>query len=237
MKVLLALLQVAAVSSSLLSLRSVLAQEQAAAPIFQEGDTWQFKVTDKGFERSLEPSSVRTRTHEIVYTNGDFQAYVLGEKRKQPMGSTARNDLLLSLLGKAEGEARKAYLQFPLFVGKEWRVEYTYGQRHHLMLGRVGVTKMEDISTQAGNFRTFKIERQENGSVAKNSVALGSWFFTSTYYYSPETRSIVGLHWELSGDANPQVRDIELIRFSHTSRSTKEEAVFERSMEPMTGDR
>src|SRR5262249_54153101 len=172
---------------------------------------------DKDFARSLGPSSVSTRTHEVVYTNGDFQAYVFGEKRKQPVESDARKNLLFSLVGKAEGEALKSYLQFPLFVGKECRVAYTYGQRHRLMLGRVGVTKMEDISTQAGNFRTFKIERQDNGSVAKNSVALRKWFFTSTYYYSPETRSIVRLHWELSGDANPEVRDIELIEFSRNS--------------------
>jgi len=239
MKVLLALLQVAAVSSSLLSLRSVLAQEQAAAPIFQEGDTWQFKVTDKGFERSLEPSSVSTRTHEITYTNGDFQVYVLGEKRKQPVGSDRRKNLLLSLVGKAEDEALKAYLQFPLFVGKEWRIEYNMaGARRRLMQGGASVTKIEDISTQAGNFRTFKIERGENGMIALSPIkGLTRWFFTSTYYYSPETQSIVRLHWEHSGDNNPQVRDIELIRFSHTSRSTKEEAVFERSMEPMTGDR
>lgn len=240
MKVLLALLQIAAVASSLLSLRSVLAQEQAAAPIFQEGDTWQFKVTDKGFERSLDSSSVRTRTHEIAYTNGDFQVYLLGEKRKQPVGSETRKNLLLSLVGKAEGEALKAYLQFPLFVGKEWRIEYNMrGGRRRLMQGGASVIKMEDISTQAGNFRTFKIERGENGMIATGTIkGLRRWFFTSTYYYSSETQSIVKLRWEHSGDNNPQVMDIELIRVSHTSRSTKEEAaVLERSMEPVTRDR
>jgi hypothetical protein len=216
MRVLKALLQIAVVSSSLLSLRPGLAQEQAAAPIFQEGDTWQFKYTDRGFQG---PSSVSVRTYEIVYANGDFEAYAFGAAGKQTVESNTRRDFLLSLLGKGEGESQNAYLQFPLFVGKEWRIEYKIGRRR-LMAGRAGVIKMEDVDTPVGSFRAFKIERQENGGV---SFADWKWFFTSTYHYSQETRSIVKLHWETSGDINLQVRDVELIGFSPktTLRQTK----------------
>src|SRR5262245_10282140 len=80
-----AFLQTAVIVSSLLPLRPALAQEQAAAPVFQEGDTWQFKVTDKGLAGGMGPSFVSTGTYEIAYTNGDFQVHVFGEERKQPV--------------------------------------------------------------------------------------------------------------------------------------------------------
>jgi hypothetical protein len=232
MRLLRAILQIAVVSSSLLILSPGLAQEQAVAPNFQEGDTWQFKVTDKGFEES---SSVSVTTFEITYNNGGFQTYVFGAKRKQPVGSNTRRENLLSLLGKAEAEARKAYLQFPLFVGKEWRVQYYIkpGSRKLLMGGNVSVTTMEVISTPAGNFRTFKIEREDNGMVAIGVGDLWNWSFKSTSYYSPETRSIVTRHWETTGDARPQMRDVELIAFSHNSHPAIDEAVSEDRENPL----
>jgi hypothetical protein len=227
-----AIVQIAVISSSLLTLSPAFAQEQAETPVFQEGDTWQFKVTDKGFQES---SSVSVRTYEITYTNGDFQTYVFRAKRKQTVGSDAQRDHLLSLLGKAEAEARKAYLQFPLFVGKEWRVQYYIKPRSRklLMGGNVSVTKMEDVSTPAGNFRTFKIEREDNGMVAIGVGDLWNWSFKSTSYYSPETRSIVRLQWETTGDARPQTREVELIAFSHNSHPAIDEGVSEDRENPL----
>lgn len=200
MRVPLVLLQIAFVV--ILPLRLGFAQEQVASPIFQDGDTWQFKMTNKGFNG---PSSVSTRTYEIAYTNGDVQVYVFGDKGKQKADSNAR-DYFLGMIGKAETEGRKAFLQFPLFVGKEWHVEYDIkpGSRRLLMGGNIKVTKIEDISTVAGNFRSFKIEREDRGMVAIGVGDLWNWSFTSTFHYSPEARSIVKLHWETSGDAPPE---------------------------------
>jgi hypothetical protein len=216
MRLLRAIVHFAVISSSLLALSPAFAQEQVAAPVFQEGDTWQFKYTDKGFQES---SSVSVRTYEIIHTNGHFQTYVVAAKGKQTVRSDGQRDHLLSLLGKAEADARKAYLQFPLFVGKEWGVQYYIQPRSRklLMGGNVSVAKMEAVSTPAGNFRTFKIEREDKGMVAIGVGDLWEWSFKSTSYYSPETRSIVKLQWETTGDARPQMREVELIGFSHNS--------------------
>jgi hypothetical protein len=72
----------------------------------------------------------------------------------------------------------------------------------------VVVVGIEDVTTPAGSFKAFKLVRSESWSVGRGG---GSNSSTSTFYYSPETRSIVKRVTENSN--NPGVAINELIKF------------------------
>ena len=68
---------------------------------------------------------------------------------------------------------------------------------------------MEQVTTPAGSFKGYKLIRSERWSVGSR---LGEGSSTTTYFYSPETRSIVkrsGLN-----DNNPGTIETELIKFT-----------------------
>ena len=60
-------------------------------------------------------------------------------------------------------ESSSQYLQFPLSVGKKWDLDYTavIAGRSTPIKSKAEVTKLEDVTTPAGSFRAFKIERLE----------------------------------------------------------------------------
>jgi len=103
------------------------------------------------------------------------------------------------------------YLEFPLLVGKKWSGSYrsrvrggspslnTY-QMENL------VTALQQVTTQAGSFSAFKIERQ---------VWRRAWRASLSYFYSPQTKSIVkwSRHEEDSQGKICCRREIELIKF------------------------
>jgi hypothetical protein len=107
------------------------------------------------------------------------------------------------------------YLQFPLAVNKQWSAQFEDVSR----TGRVGnesaetsVLGVEDVTTTAGTFRAFKIERYEIvGSGTPGGRANRPRRIEHTYYYSPETRSIVKYHRLTPGIGT---REIELIKFT-----------------------
>ena len=67
------------------------------------------------------------------------------------------------------------------------------------------VTAIEEVSTLAGTFRAFKIERQHSWQSVRASVI---------YFYSPQAKSIVkySYHEEAKGEVCCK-REIELIKF------------------------
>ena len=66
------------------------------------------------------------------------------------------------------------------------------------------VAKIEEVSTPAGKFLAFKMERLDVGGTASR------WAFV--YYYSPETRSIVKYFMDQSVGTGSAKREIELIK-------------------------
>jgi hypothetical protein len=107
-------------------------------------------------------------------------------------------------------------LQFPLSVGKKWSTQY----RQQIINGvrnlttETNVTGLEEITTPAGKFRAFKIERWGSAAAVKNvGKAPGSKTrnYEWTYYYSPQTQSIVKYAYE---DEEGGTREIELVKFT-----------------------
>ena len=99
----------------------VAAQEQAAAPVHKEGDTWQFNISRKGQVGSS--TDQNDGIYELSVIQGAVKLYEVSGSQKneisiQPDGASQG---LLALIGKME---ERPTLRFPLSVGQKWSYEY-----------------------------------------------------------------------------------------------------------------
>jgi len=181
-----------------------LAQEQTPAPLYREGDVWVFNVADKGLTQSTKGLD---GNYKVVYKGSKFTVGFPG--REKPPTKLDLSELRRML---DEPNEKKQLLQFPLYVGKKWTTAYEAEDASSRVIRRNGetnVTGTEQISTPAGTFRVFKIERYETG--IKNKKKGGNERATYTYYYSPEVRAIVKLSYEREGGGG---KNIELIKYA-----------------------
>jgi hypothetical protein len=154
-------------------------QEKAEQPSYKDGDFWHFSIERKNFQTY---SSARSDgDYEVRFMNGEPRVYALGggEKKGEVTGQSA-DGLKRRLANKDERED----LLFPLFVGKKWKTAYQevgkVTQRHTV---ETEVTGFEEVTTPAGVFKAFKLQRVDDNG--RNNASY------STYFYSPETRSII----------------------------------------------
>lgn len=179
------------------------AQEKAEAPSYKDGDVWQYRVTRKDWltRRSRDLAG----DYEVMFSDGNFWVFSLSDRAKTEIDQGASS--LRSMMASRNDERR--FLQFPLIFGKEWPIDYQErlpGIRNINWPPETGVIGIEEVSTLAGVFRAFKIERDFD------VLSRGCW--TYTYFYSPETRSIVKYHYKGScgkGYWGGQI-EIELIK-------------------------
>jgi hypothetical protein len=169
----------------------VVAQEQAPAPSFKEGDTWQFNFSRKG--QIASSTDQNDGTYELTFTQGKVKLFEVSGSQKneipiQPDGPTQG---LLNLLGKAE---QRPNLRFPLSAGQKWTYEYVtrpagskQDQRRSVEVSVVG---MEQVTTPAGASKAYKLIRTESWSGGRLGTRGGN---TVTYVYSPETRREGGI--------------------------------------------
>jgi hypothetical protein len=80
-------------------------------------------------------------------------------------------------------EAKDQYFNFPLWVGKKWGGAERLGRWRD---SHCVVTGIETVTTPAGNFDAYRIERFVLMFVETDNV-----YDTEVYFYSPQTRSIV----------------------------------------------
>jgi hypothetical protein len=187
-----------------LSTAIVLAQDEAPAPTHKEGDTWQFNIFRKG---QFASSTARNEgMYELSVVQGAVMIYeVNGSKRNeiqiQPEGPTQG---LLKLVGRSDLQPD---LKFPLSVGQKWTYEYVTrpagSKRNQRRSAEVSVVGIEQVNTPAGTFKAYKLIRRESWSTGGT---------TTTYFYSPETRSIVKRSSQ--NHNNPGTAETELIKFT-----------------------
>jgi hypothetical protein len=166
----------------------VLAQEQASAPSFKEGDTWAFSMTQKG--QQISTTERFTGIYELALSQGQVKVYeVNGSKKTEvDINPDGPGGGLLAQIGKHEN---RPSLKFPLSVGQKWTYEYQsrpagarVSQKRSV---EVNVTGIEEVITPGGSFRAYKLVRNEEWQ----GKQVGWIRNTVTYFYSPETRSIV----------------------------------------------
>jgi hypothetical protein len=183
----------------LLSAPRLFAQDQAEFPAYKNGDSWVYRSTIGGTNPN-KVSNDPLGDYELTYTNGKIlPKKVDGEQRSETTDNMA---MLNAMFGwKTFTQA----LEFPLSVGKKWNFDskFPYQGRTELMRSAVEVTKIEEVTTPAGKFRAFKLERIDiSGSTTR---------WDRVYYYSPETKSIVKFRLETRSG---HVHELELIKFT-----------------------
>jgi hypothetical protein len=147
---------------------AALAQEQIQAPVFKEGDFWQYKITDKAgngmtVARGIIPEGVYVFRASTA-SNGRFQVSQITGNEEVIL---ERPGMLYFLMGRrsrtanASQSSNSQELNFPLFVGKKWEYAYdldlTRGTRHRMVA--IQIVGREQIETPAGKFDAFKLEK------------------------------------------------------------------------------
>jgi hypothetical protein len=105
-------------------------------------------------------------------------------------------------------DRRSELTPFPLYVGKQWR--YSKKRKRSTEVFNVEAVTKESVRTQAGNFSALKIETTSQRSIANPRA--GSLIISTriTYFYSPETKSII--KYDSEGDDGSALH-IELLKF------------------------
>jgi hypothetical protein len=188
----------------------VFAQEQAPAPSFKEGDTWQFNIARKGQVGSS--TDQNEGMYELSVTQGAVKLYELSgsQKNEIPIHPEGPSQGLLRLVGKSD---QRPDLKFPLSAGQKWTYEYvtrpTGSKQDQRRSVEVTVAGMEQVTTPAGAFKAYKLMKSESWSTGQRGKQGGS---TTTFFYSPETRSVVKS--SNVNENNPGTVETELIKFS-----------------------
>jgi hypothetical protein len=187
---------------------NLFAQEQANKPDYKDGDFWQYKVTQKGFR--AQSTLALDGVYELTYKQDRIAIRLEGGEKSEVQQAVRELRRMLAI----DDEVR--LLQFPLSVGKKWSTQYRQqvinGVRN--LTTETNITGLEEITTPAGKFRAFKIERWGSAAAVKNAgKAPGSKTrnYEWTYYYSPQTQSIVKYVYE---DEEGGTREIELVKFT-----------------------
>jgi hypothetical protein len=185
------------------------AQEQAPAPAFKEGDTWQYNFSRQG--GLTQSSEFLQGTYEITITQGNVKAYEVNgnEKREIAIRSDGPSESLLTLIGKAEDRPN---LKFPLSVGQKWNYQYRTqppgAKNPQTRSVEVSVIGIEQVTTPAGSFKGYKLMNESSWSTKS-----GRGGNTTTSFYSPETRSIVKRSNKGERDAQA-TSETELVKFT-----------------------
>lgn len=176
--------------------------QRSEAPVFIDGDIWQYRVVEHG--EYMKTERELNGVYEIAYANGELKAYKLEKNQKKDLSTNA--GVVLGLVGQTDLQ----HVLFPLYKDRSWRTDYTFRPRRREVDRSVrAVTKVTDfaeVTISAGIFKAFKLDREAR---FKN---VDHWLFV--YYWSPQTKSVVKYQMEvLKGDAAGNKREIELIKF------------------------
>jgi len=179
--------------------------QEAPAPVFQEKDFWQFKIVEKQVG-GLSTSNPFDGTYEVVYSQGNFKTFQMTNNGREPANRVARGPLL-ALVGQ---NPVVKDLKFPFSVGQKWEYQFELtmigAKMPLLQTVEMSVTGVEQVTTPAGNFSAFKLEKQET-----SRHGLHPW--VGTYYYSPDTKSVVKYFFDSSTNGEGTIREGELIKF------------------------
>jgi hypothetical protein len=188
---------------------NLFAQEQANKPDYKDGDFWQYKVTEKGFRQ--QSTTALNGVYELTYKPDRIAIRLEGGEKSEVRQAVGELRRMLAV------DDDRQLLQFPLSIGKKWSTRFeqaTSSSAARKLTTETNVTGLEEITTPAGKFRAFKIERWGSAAAVKNAgKAPGSKTrnYEWTYYYSPQTQSIVKYVYE---DEEGGTREIELVKFT-----------------------
>ena len=182
---------------------SAFGQDEAAKPAYKNGESWLYTVKEYG---TIGSSSNRllNGNFELSMVDGKLKVASVSGSQKEEL--EPRPPALTCLLGFCPS------LGFPLTVGKQWTREYKASYIGSIKEIRRNVTYevkgIEQVTTAAGTFRAFKLERDDRAGPQD--------YWVTTYWYSPETGSIVKSKFDASagGQVTGLQSERELIKFT-----------------------
>jgi hypothetical protein len=140
----------------LLSFTPAFGQDQAAAPSYRDGDSWQFNVVEKG------STSSSTRgldgDYRVLFKGGEVRVVPVNQEKSEFKQNVAQLKRMLAL------EDKEQLLQFPLALNSKWTADFQnalgsgVSQAVH---AEMSVAGYEEVTTGAGKIAAFKIERYE----------------------------------------------------------------------------
>lgn len=95
--------------------------QRSEAPVFIDGDIWQYRVVEHG--EYMQTERELNGIYEIAYSKGQFKAFKLETNQKNELRAGA--GVLIGLVDQTVLQ----HLQFPLFKGKSWTTDYTFRPR------------------------------------------------------------------------------------------------------------
>jgi hypothetical protein len=186
---------------------TVSAQEQAPEPVHKDGQTWHFQITEthKGVSRS----DAFNGLYELRIAGDKIQVVKLIDGQREPV--TTRSSTLRELLGKTQGDDPD--FKFPLTVGQKWSYDYqanpTGAKKPVRRLVEINVTGIEQVTTQAGTFKAFKVRKENSRPGSKGQL------WVTEHYWSSETNSVVKSFYDTTeGGGLGTIREVELVKFT-----------------------
>lgn len=177
-----------------LSIAYLSSAQQAAAPVYRDGDWWRIKVD------TVRPAGVSISGPQF----GGFPEYIVkfeaGSQKVFGIRGEVSKELdappiIALVLGKSGW--RGELVKFPFRVGLSWSDRFQFQPRGLPMRweqGRYEVQAWEKIKTAKGDFDGFKITM--NMTVPSGLKGKGTSSRITTYYYVPEVKAIVSFQEE-----------------------------------------
>jgi hypothetical protein len=159
------------------------------APAYQNGDQWTYQIVR---------STGNNDNLQISYRNGKF------ENDNQ----AAFDNYFAATVYHTDGDLKP--LDFPLNPGKSWSYRYQGTSARGRTMWRDAEVKVigpttQPVKTKAGQFKAVEIQRVETWGGAERK---------STYFYSPDTKSVVKLVADTASPTTNVHMELELIKFS-----------------------
>lgn len=197
---------------------SASAQEQARRTPFADGQFWVYRLKSWDWNSFYSSKRLLSGSYRVLRTEGKFKYFYLDDKgNEEPIDI---NPTFRWLLGQNTRDFR-----FPLEKGKTWSYQYPARyiandggtDRNLTRTAEINVFGREPITTQAGIFQAFRLVK-EDWYVPRYRVV-------TTYYWSPQTRSVVKSFYDASVDRNGTggKAEFELIGYGAPGQSRSNE--------------
>ena len=192
-------------------------QERANVPVYNTSGLWTYRALDKLYDGYT--TKVVNGDFEFSSQDGKSKIFHVNGGDKVEANYVGDLPFMIPSTGTLQDEAQ--FFQFPLMVGKKWKANYYDKDFSRWFVAENSVTDIETVTTPAGTFPAFRIERRVfYMSVGCDLCDHNKYWLTYTYFYSPQTRSILKYHYqqeqEMDGMGDPLLQhtiDIELIKF------------------------
>ncbi len=183
----------------------VFAQDKCEAPVWKTGDQWTFKRAD-GSTFTNQVVDV-TKDLFIIKTGSDPDRYGY-DKETANLKFVVKED---GRQMKAANDMRKLF-NFPISVGKKWtdtnsRRGASLSQQQEITFHvEFSVESIEDLTTAAGTFKTYRIRHKLTNMKSHNN----GWIL---FWYSPDVKWWVKREVEKSNFWPNNLQKLELVSY------------------------